>query len=186
MKNSEDKIIYNLITTRHSCRKFLQKEIPQEFINKIIECGLSAPSAMNKQPWHFVLIKDKQVINNLTNLARKSFLTSDVEWRINWASKEDFSPFYNPDSLILICNNNQIKNSKNDCCFAVENMSLMASSLGLGSCIIQDICWAINNDNQETFEIPKNFSIYLSLAIGYPEKNSQSIKNFDKSKITIL
>ena len=52
--------VFVLIITRHSCRKFIDKNIPDEYLTQIIECGLSAPSAMNTQPWHFVIIKDKK------------------------------------------------------------------------------------------------------------------------------
>ncbi len=178
--------IYNLITSRHSCRKFSNKIIPDKYLTQIIECGLSAPSAMNTQPWHFVIIKDKKIIKNLKDLTKTAFENSDVEWRKVWSKKENFDPFYNPQVLILVCNNNQIKNSQNDCCFAVMNMTLMAESLGLGSCIIQDICWAINEDNKQTYKIPNQFSIYLSIALGFPKLKNKNKKIFNNSKYDII
>lgn len=178
--------IYNLITSRHSCRQFTNEELSNDMLKQIIECGLSAPSAMNRQPWFFVVIKDGKVIKKLKDLAKSSFLNSGIEWRQNWAKKEDFNPFYAPKALILICNKQEIKNSQQDCCYAVMNMSLMAESLGLGSCIIQDICWAINKDNQEEFKIPKDYSIYLALALGFQEKQNKLKKTFDNSKFTVI
>ena len=140
IKVNDNNKMYELITKRHSCRKFLSKEVSDENIEKILECGLLAPSAMNKQPWFFVVIKNKKIINKLKELAKNSFLSSGIEWREKWAKREEFSPFYDPNVMILICNDKNVVNSKNDCCFATENMTLMAESLGLGSCIIQDIC----------------------------------------------
>lgn len=178
--------IYNVITTRHSCRKFQDKQVLDDDIIKIINCGLSAPSAMNKQPWFFVIVKDKKTINKLNNLAKESFKHSGEPWRIKWAGQPDFSPFYNPNALILVCNKKDIQYSKNDCCFAVQNMSIMAESLGLSTCIIQDICWAIDKNNQREFNIPNEYEIYLALSIGYPCVINKNSKHVDASKYTTI
>ncbi len=66
------------------------------------------------------------------------------------------------------------------------NITLMAESLGLGSCIIQDICWAIDEDNKQTFKIPENFSIYLSIALGFPKLKNKNKKNLDISKFDVI
>ncbi len=178
--------IYNVITTRHSCRKFQDKQVLDDDIIKIINCGLSAPSAMNKQPWFFVVIKDKSVINNLKNLAIKAFANSD-DARRKWLAKQpNYDPFYNPSIMILICNKKDLPYSKNDCCFAVQNMSIEVESLGLGSCIIQDISWAIDESNKGQFKIPNEYEIYLALSIGYPEIKNTNKKEIDKSKYTFI
>ena len=57
--------IYDLIACRHSERKFTDKVISKEDIEKIIDAGLSAPSGGNSQPWHFTVIKDKKLSKNL-------------------------------------------------------------------------------------------------------------------------
>lgn len=178
--------VYNLMTTRHSCRKFQDKEVLDDDIIKIINCGLSAPSAMNKQPWFFVIVKDKKTINKLNNLAKEAFNHSGEQWREKWAEQTNFSPFYNPNILILVCNKKNVNYSKNDCCFAVQNMTIMAESLSLGSCIIQDICWAIDESNKSEFQIPNDYEIYLALSIGYPFVINKSSKHIDASKYTTI
>lgn len=184
MKISDE--VYDLIMTRHSCRKFLDKEVLDNDILKIINCGLTAPSAMNKQPWFFVVIKNKSIINNLKNLAKKAFANSDDVRRNNLASQPNYDPFYNPSAMILICNKKDVPYSKNDCCFAVQNMTIMAESLGLGSCIIQDICWAIDESNKSEFQIPNDYEIYLALSIGYPHLINDNKKIIDATKYTII
>jgi len=49
------------IRTRRSVRKFTDKLIPKEVIDKLLEAAMSAPSARNQQPWHFVVIDDKNI-----------------------------------------------------------------------------------------------------------------------------
>ncbi len=191
LNDMEEKVIisdeiYDVITTRHSCRKFQDKQVLDDDIIKIINCGLSAPSAMNKQPWFFVVIKDKRVINNLKNLAIKAFANSDDTRRKYLAKQLNYDPFYNPSVMILICNKKDLPFSKNDCCFAVQNMSIMAESLGLSTCIIQDICWAIDESNKCQFKIPNEYEIYLALSIGYPYVINKNKKDIDPTKYTII
>ena len=178
--------LYNLITTRHSCRKFSGKEISAEDLRKIVECGLCAPSAMNRQPWHFIVIQDKQMFKNLNKHAKESFAQFGETWQKDWAKRADFSVFYDPDAMIVVCSDDSVKFSKNDCCFAVMNMNLMAEALGIGSCIIQSIDWAIDDTNKEEFGIPEGYSPYLALSLGYPAAENLAKKKFDNSKFKFL
>ena len=178
--------MYKLITTKHSCRSFSDKKVAKSDIEKILDCGLSAPSAMNKQPWFFVVITDCAVIKKLNTLAQKNFLDSKIDWRVKWAKMENFSPFYNPNVLILICAERRTPNAKNDCCFAVQNMTLMAQSMGINSCIVQDVCWAIDESNQVEFGIPEDYEIYLALSLGYPKVINDNLKKINGSKVKWL
>ena len=178
--------MYNLITHRHSERRFTNKNISQEDIQKVIDAGLAAPSGQNTQPWHFTVIQDKDTQKELVNNCKRAFLEHGADWRKNWAKKENFNPFYSPDIIIVISNNSSVENSNEDCCFAIQNMVLMAESLGLSSCIIRDICWAINKDNKEIYAIPEEFDCFMCIAIGYAENKNTNKKKLDQSKVNYL
>ena len=178
--------VYKLITTRHSCRKFSDKKISKENLQMIIDAGLCAPSAMNRQPWYFVVIQDNKVIEELNEHAKESFLKYGEPWQKEWASKDNFSVFYDPNAMIVICSDDNIKYSKNDCCFAVMNMTLMAQSLGIGSCIVQSIDWAIDDSNESEFGVPDGYSAYLSLSLGYPVVENNNKKKIDGTKFKFL
>ena len=62
--------LVEIMLTRRSIRKFQQKEIPREQLNLILEAGQKAPSAMNKQPWHFIIVSDEKKSVN----SQKGFL----------------------------------------------------------------------------------------------------------------
>jgi len=178
--------MYELITCRHSERKFTNDNVSKEYINKIIDAGLSAPSGQNTQPWHFTVIQSAEVQNKLVNICKKKFLEVGQDWRRNWANMDNFNPFYAPNVIIVVSNNNTIINSNEDCCFALQNMTLMAEDLGLSSCIIKDICWAIDKDNQEEYGIPKEFDCFMCLAVGYAKKRNRNKKKLDYSKINYI
>jgi len=149
--------MYELITRRHSERKYKSKQVSEEDIQKIINAGLSAPSGQNSQPWHFTVVQNKEVLKELVENAKYAFLEYGEQWRKNWANMEGFNPFYDPDVIIVISRDSTIKQSNEDCCFAIENMVLMGEALGLSSCIIRDICWSINKENQAKYGIPEGY-----------------------------
>lgn len=178
--------MYDLITCRHSVRKYKDQQVLQEDINKIIEAGLSAPSGQNTQPWHFTVIQNKDVQDELVETCKNMFLEKGASWRKKWALMDNFNPFYNPNVIIVISNNNSIDKSNEDCCFAIENMVLMCESLGLSSCIIRDICWAINKSNQSKYGIPEEYDCFMCISIGYPFVENNSRKKFDYSKVNYI
>ncbi|MEM2936737.1 MAG: nitroreductase family protein, partial [Candidatus Bathyarchaeia archaeon] len=53
------------IRKRRDVRSYIKKEVPDEVINRIIEAGRLAPSAMNLQPWHFIVIRNKETLKEL-------------------------------------------------------------------------------------------------------------------------
>ena len=62
-------MILNLLKNRKSTRKFAEKEVPHEIMNYILEAGRLSPSGGNEQPWKFGLITDKELINEISNIA---------------------------------------------------------------------------------------------------------------------
>lgn len=178
--------MYDLITCRHSARKYKKEKVKEEDIQKIIEAGLSAPSGGNTQPWHFTVINGKNEIDKLVRICKDKFINSGIEWRQKWATQESFNPFYDPSVIIVVSNKNSVRNSNEDCCFALQNMTLMAESLGLSSCIIKDICWAIDKSNQEEYGISEEYDCFMCLAVGYAEVKLKTRKKFDYTKVNYL
>ena len=59
----------NAIFKRKSIRKFLDKEIEDEKIERLLKAGMQAPSAVNSQPWEFLVVKDKESIEAISNMS---------------------------------------------------------------------------------------------------------------------
>ena len=178
--------MYELITCRHSERKYADKTISSEDLQKIVDAGLSAPSGMNTQPWHFTVIQNKQVQREIVETCKKRFEEVGSDWRKNWAKLENFNPFYSPDVLVVVSRKSSVGNSNEDCCFAIENMVLMAESLGISSCIIRDICWGIDADNQERYGIAKDYECFMSVSFGFATNKNKNKKILDYSKVNFI
>lgn len=144
-----------LAKKRYSSRKYLNKKIEKDKIYKVLEAGRIAPSAVNFQPWQFIVIEDE------ANL-KKLWETYDREW-----IKE--APV-----LIIICGDHKKswkrkKDGKDHCdidaAIAADHITLQATELGLAT------CWVCNFDKDKCSEIlklPENIEPIVILPLGYP------------------
>ena len=68
-KRSE--IFFEMIKTRRTVRDFSEKSIPEGVIKNAVKAAASAPSGANKQPWHFVIVKDSDIKKKIRAAAEK-------------------------------------------------------------------------------------------------------------------
>ena len=163
-----DKI--NWILQRRSIRKYSDKKISAEDINTMLKAAMYAPSAMNKQPWHFLVVDDKQLFGKFMEFhAHASFLA--------YASH-----------AILICGDEQLQHDDGfwllDCGAATQNLLLAAHSLGIGSCWI-----GIHprehrkQQTRELFNLPDHVAPFALVSLGYPLTTREMPERFHQDKI---
>jgi len=107
------------IRTRRSVRKFTDKKIPKEMVDKLLEAAMSAPSAGNQQPWHFVVIDDKNILEEVPNVSLYAPMAKEAS------------------TAIVICGDPSLEKYPGfwvqDCSAATQNILLAAHALGLGA-----------------------------------------------------
>lgn len=167
------------IYQRRSVRNFSDKEVSDEIIKEIIRAGTYAPTAVNKQPWRFVVIKNKQLIEEYDNRAKKAFLAAykdtenpDMVRFVQFLSKPKTRIFYGAPVLILVFASPNVIN-EHDCALAAENMMLAAQSLGIGSCWI-GLAGGLGYDIEFLKEVgvPEGHKLIAPLIFGYPAKQN--------------
>ncbi len=148
----------NTILTRRSTRKFLNKEIPEEDLQQIIQAALHAPSGMGRQSWQFTLVKNREKIQTLAAAIERILGRPGYD-------------MYRPQVLLIPSNKKESPYGREDDACALENIFLAAHSMGIGSVWInqlQGIC-----DQPEireiltSFGIPEDHVIYGMAALGY-------------------
>jgi len=162
----------DLIKERYSLREYSDKEIKKEDIIQILKAGQYAPSAANKQAWHFI------VIHNIEN--RKLF--SQVYHR-EW--------FKDAKAYIVVCGNKELswhrpQDNKShmdiDTAIATDHMTLQAADIGIGT------CWICNfdiNKCTELLNIPTEFEPIAILSLGYAtERKTPNKKRKQLDKIS--
>ena len=112
--------VFDNIKTRRSVKKYLDKEVPMELIEKVCEAGTYAPSGMNKQSAIIVAITNKEMRDRI------AAMNSGV-----MGFKND--PFYGAPVVLVVLANKDVMTYVYDGSLVMENMMLAAHDLGLGS-----------------------------------------------------
>lgn len=169
------------IKSRRSTRKFKDTMVPKEMLDAVVEAGRYAPSGGNSQSTHFIVVKNKEVLNKLANLAKEEFAKMEagpdtyksLVHSITASKSGNYIFHYNCPVLIITANKKEYGNNIADCACALENMMLMANSLNLGSVWINQLRWL--NENPSILKAMKELGmedderVYGALALGYPD-----------------
>lgn len=141
------------ISKRHSCREFLPRPLTKDLINKLIDSARLAPTARNVQPWEFIAITDKNILNKIGALA-------------------DNGPFIKDCAgcLAVLCK--ETKYYLEDGCAATENILLAATDLGLGSCWVAGDKKPYCDEVMRLLKVPEGFKLVSLVALGYPKSTS--------------
>ena len=163
--------IREAIYKRRSVRKFQEKQVDDNIIKSLLEDAMAAPSACNKQPWEFYVIRNKE---------KQDLIKSKIM----------FSNFNSP-IMIVVCGNNELSLTKDnndfwiqDCSAAIENILLSAVSFGLGTCWcglypVEKRCERV----REILDLPDNIIPLGTIHIGYPEKELEGRTQYKEEKV---
>jgi nitroreductase len=173
-------VVLDNIYQRRSVRNYSDKEVPDEIIREIIRAGTYAPTAVNKQPWRFVVVKNRQLIDEYDDRAKKAFLAAfrdtenpDLVRYVQHLSKPTTQILYGAPVFILVFASPDVID-EHDCALSAENMMLAAHSLGIGSCWI-GLAAGLGNDMEFLKEVgvPEGHKLIAPLIFGYPVKENQ-------------
>ncbi|MDO4790239.1 MAG: nitroreductase family protein [Porphyromonas sp.] len=158
------KDIYTLIKDRKSHRKYDPDfEIPDDVIARIVEAGRLSPSACNGQPWHFIVVKDRELRRGVSGALRSSLAPGMNKFAENCSA---FIVVVRERTNVASGIGAVIKNtdySSFDIGIAVGFLTLAAEHEGLGSCIIG---WLDKNKIRTLLNIPKGKDVPLVVALG--------------------
>lgn len=161
----------DLLFSRRSIRKFMPDPVENEKLELILKAAMAAPSAMNMQPWEFIVITEKRKQSQIRNA-----LT-----------------FAKMDAPVIICVCGNSKNSRNlvfdrfwvqDCSAATENILLAAVGLGLGAvwCGVHPIGLYIKKISK-VLELPEHVKPLNAIFIGYPAENKEPRTQFKPERV---
>jgi len=150
--------VLEAIQNRRSIRSYLAKEVEEEKINIILEAGRWAPSASNKQAWHFIVVRDLEIRKKLAK----------VHPHGSWM---DQSP------VVIVALGDPEKHPRyhlSDPHNAVQNMLLAAYSLSLGTCWMGVRDTSAEPEFREILDIPKNLRVVCAVSVGYSDVERSS------------
>ncbi len=171
--------VLKTIETRRSTRGFSSEQITKNDMEEIVKAGFLAPSAMNAQDWHFVVVQNKEILDTL-NLKAKSVLTPELHQRMKdrFNGDENYSLYYNAPTAVFVFEKEDGHYATANCAYASQNMVLMAQSLGYNSCYVGMATRAFTDDEcYKMLEVPTGYKISMAIAMG---KGSVSMPVVDR------
>jgi nitroreductase len=149
-----------LLKGRRSIRRYRPDPVPDEMIGQLLEAGRWAPSASNRQPWQFIVVRDEAILKQVAQHAAYYF--------IRWAHVEE-APL-----LIVLCGEarNRIYRQflHEDVGLAGSQIMLQAHALGLGT------CWIGGLDRKaiaDILKVPEHIEIVGLLTVGFPAEDPE-------------
>jgi nitroreductase len=171
MQNETLKALLN----RRSIRKYKSEPLKQEELDAILQAAIYAPSAMNKQGWHFSVVRSESLLKKLQTTMKEAMLRSGIERVVERASEPGFVGFFAAPVLIFLSAPADAPSGQIDCGIAVENIAVAAESLGIGSCIMtsSQLLFAEDKDGALAREIgfPEGYKHVCSISLGYKDEN---------------
>ncbi|MBQ9464855.1 MAG: nitroreductase family protein [Lachnospiraceae bacterium] len=171
----------DFIKSRRSTRKYLDRPVPRELLEQIVEAGRYAPSGGNNQTGHFLVVTDPAVLARLAEMAQEAFAGMEVTentyrslaFAIQAAKRGGYVFHYHAPALIIAANKKDYGNNMADTACALENMMLMANALDLGSCWINQLRW-LNEDPallayERELGLAEDERVYGAVAVGFAD-----------------
>lgn len=154
--------VYEAIKKRRTIRRFKQDPIPAAVLEKLVEAGRLAPSGGNLQPWEFIIVSEKEMVDRV-------FPT--LAWAGYLAPHGTPPEGRRPVAYIVVLQDKKIKafTPSADLAAAIENIILLGVAEGLGSCWIGSIQ---REKLAEILAIPDQYHIDSVVALGYPDEKS--------------
>ncbi len=153
--SSDEKL--NFIFSRRSIRVYSPGQISEQLVTKLLETAMAAPSAMTKDPWRFVVVRNHQTLANLAAAlpGGKMLVTAEL--------------------AIVVCGDLDVALDRQmgflvqDCSAAIENLLLGAQALGLGACWVgvypgEDSMRRV----KEMLSLPSQLVPIAAISIGHP------------------
>jgi nitroreductase len=161
---------YETIMTRRSVRKFTSGEVGDNLVEKLLRAAMQAPSANNGQPWHFIVIRDRAILDEIPSFHPFAQMVKQAPLAILVCA--DTRDARSPDYWVL------------DCSAATENLLLAAHALDLGA------VWLGIHPRQERMEkiiplvkLPEGVKPLALVAIGIPAEHHPFADRFKPERI---
>jgi nitroreductase len=158
------------ILSRRSIRKYNKKPISDKLLKELLDAAMSAPSAGNEQPWHFMVINDPKILNEIPSFHNHAQMLNDASM------------------AILICSDKRLEKHGEmwiqDCSAATENILIAVNAKGLGAVWLGIYPRAERvNGMRNLLGIPEHVIPFSLISIGYPAEQKPPANRYDVSRI---
>ncbi len=163
--------ILDIIMKRRSIRRYVDRPVEPEMLNMLLQAAMAAPSAMNSQPWEFVVVTEKEKMDQL----RSVLLFGQ----------------YNAPAAIIVCGSSKVAGNAahnlfwvQDCSAALENILIAAAGMGLGTVWIGTHPVKPNVDAvRMVLKIPRRITPLGVVYVGYPAEEKRPRTQYKEERV---
>jgi nitroreductase len=152
--------VLEAIRSRRSIRRYKTTPVEEDKLNTVLEAARWAPSAGNRQPWEFVVVKDSNIRRKVADAAPYGKFIADAPVLIAVV----VDPSKDPAHYI------------EDGAIATTHILLSAHAIGLGTCWVGAFGSPYENDVKKVLDIPQNLRILSLVSLGYPAEERTSTR----------
>lgn len=169
------------IRRRRAVRDFRPENISAGMIHQLISAASWAPSAMNAQPWHFTVITEPSVLDEISAKAKDWMLANIVplpredHFRDTLADPA-FHLFYHAPALVVISTAARDQWAREDCALAAQNLMLAAVPMELGTCWIGFAqSWLNTDEGKDLLNLGRDMTVVAPIIVGHPKVEPPSV-----------
>ena len=179
--------VLKAISERYSCRDFSPAPLTKEQVQALATAALAAPSAINRQPWHIIVITNKALIEEYDADAM-SILKAQGGEAYQRMTDRGGSVFYNAPCLIIIAQDTT-DYATVDCGIATQNVALAAQSMGLGNVICGMARIPLTGPRAQEWtkrlQIPEGYGFGMAVCVGKAQ-SGKAPHALDMNKLTFI
>lgn len=176
------------IAERYSCRDFADTALTGKQIKAIVDAALAAPSGMNRQPWHVIMITDKALIDELDTEGMKILATAEDKSFYERIQSRGGKIFYNAPCMVMVVSDGSTY-ATIDCGILSQNIALAAHSIGLGSVICAmasiPLSGSQGDELKKRMKFPEGYDFEIAIMVG-TAKTVKEPHEPDPAKITFI
>ena len=178
-----------LIADRRTCRSYTGELPPEELLQAVAVAGIQSPSAVNRQLWQVIVLRDKAFIDEIEADCLRIVKEMEDQSMYERIMSRGGKPWYNTPCVIFVAADPASKYMALDCGILTQSMALAAHSVGLGSCINAMCRVAFDGVNGKSYKERLGFNpgyeLGLALLVGYPAA-PPLLREFDLTKISYV
>lgn len=165
--------VHEAIRQRRAVRAYAPILVSEAAIRRLLEAAVHAPSAMNAQPWVFVVVQEAEALKRLSDRAKAALLAgargeAKAQRYADLLADPKFDIFYDAGALVVICAP-EGPFCQADCWLAAQNLMLAATAEGLGTCPIGFAVGVLNEPaTKAELGIPADLVAVAPIIVGVP------------------
>ena len=158
-----------IILTRRSIRKYTEQPVSDEVLKELLEAAMCAPSAGNRQPWCFVVINDRKILDDIPNYHPYAQMLKEAP------------------AAILVCCDSDLQMGDygvQDCSAATQNILLAAHAKGLGAVWLGVYPTEVKvTDIKRLLNLPENIIPISLISVGYPAEQKSPPDHYRADRV---